>query len=359
MFAASFAACSDDEGNYQPAERIQIQTPPEAIPASGGTSSVSIDRAVAQAYCADQWLNISASGSEVEVTAGANLSRESRNAKLVIKTSPADSVIVAISQFGLVFNAEKAQNISMGNKAATRIIPMVANVAVDLKSVPDWITATQTEEGIVCNISENTSGKLRTGNVIFGTGNYIQSVTVTQFDIRENLFGLYYLVGFDENGEPADVAPCVLSENGLDFMPSGLSGSIAGSFDESTLALNIGNGDYVGQYGNYHLFSMLVSSDGYINYANTPKGKFTFDYDSEYGDFVATLSGDWGGGRVTNMLIFRAFSADQFGQENSLGTLMRFSVLLRAENEEEAQEVTKAVASKMVIGTSKDIRMVK
>lgn len=317
LMALVVTACSEDSIDV-PEASVKLVTAPEMIGATGGSTTATINQAVSETYTPQDWLTVTANGNQVEIKAEANTDHESRKAKLVIKSSPADSIIVAVAQSGLVFAINSETVINASNVESTHLISFEANSEVEILASPDWAELSFVEDGISCILKENATGKARIGEIVLGCGSYNQSVKVTQLDIEENIFGNYALVQLDENGEIKDYWPCVLSADGLDFAPVEL-GAIPGTFDPDSFTLTIGNADYLGSAGGFHVFSLLVASNNSISLGTTPKASITFEPDSE-GNVTGIISGNWGNGLETIGIQMSAF-ADSEGTDYKGGFL--------------------------------------
>lgn len=318
--AAGFASCSGDEGFDIKDNGVKVLAAETELAATGGQGSVTVDKAVSTAYAKDAWLTVSADGTKVSVAAAANSSRETRATLLVIKASAEDSVIVSVQQHGLIYNAEGAESIEVTDEVTQQLIAVTTNGTVEIVSCPDWITATVTEDGVLLDISENTTGRLRYGNVVFGAGGYETSVTVTQADEDENPFGSYIIGGYNRKGQ-FTYLPCTLTREAIVFNPStsGLDLTIPITFEQETSTVTISNGAYLGKYSSYHVYLMLENEDGDIDLPTTePKGRFVLENDPDAG-FMAVMDGDWGGGKTSSGLLLAAFTEQSFTEDAYAG----------------------------------------
>lgn len=339
-----FAACSDDEGTEISNNNVKVVTSPTMFEWNGGETEMTVDKTITSAYADADWLTVSNSGEKVTLTATSNTSRESRHAELVVKASATDSVIVSVSQLGLVFNAEEASDISITDKDTTVVLPVTTNGDVVVSECPDWITATMTDDGLSLAISANTTGSMRGGDVVFGIGDMTKQVSVLQFDIDRDLFGSYYIAHY--NGDEADFAlPVTFTrDGGIDFTPTGIfARSIPGTFDDSALTFTFYNGNLLGKYSSYFIYNMLVSSDGYLAFDTSIVGTFTFAYDADLGTFVGTIGGsfDGSGSRTTATMYLWAFSSMELSSSYSKGYIAQVDKLIKANSSEEALRVAR------------------
>lgn len=98
------ASCSSDSDYQAVAEStINVLSAQTSLGPNASEGEVTVDCTPAEAYTDEpSWLSASIEGSTVKLAALANDSRQSRNAKLVIKKTEADSVVINVSQYGLV-----------------------------------------------------------------------------------------------------------------------------------------------------------------------------------------------------------------------------------------------------------------
>lgn len=339
-----FAACSDDEGKEIGNDGVKVVTSPTMYDWDGGTNTATVDKTISSAYATVDWLTVSASGTQVTMAATANTSRESRHAELVVKASATDSVIVSVSQLGMVFNAEDATDFSITDKDTTVVIPVTASGDVDITECPDWITPTLTDDGISLAISANTTGAMRGGNVTFAFGGMSKTVAIVQFDIDRDLFGDYYIANYQ--GDSIDFAlPVTFTrDGGIDFTPTGLFyRSIPGTFDDSTMKFTFYNGNLLGKYKGYYIYNMLLSSDEYIAFDTSIVGTFTFSYDSDFNTFVGTIGGsfDGSGSRTTSSMFLWAFTAMDLASDYSAGYIAQMNMLIKASSTDEARRIAR------------------
>lgn len=340
-----FAACSDDDGIEVVYDNVKVVSSPSMFAWNGGETSVTVDKTITSAYADADWLTVSNSGEKVTLTATSNTNRESRHAELVVKASATDSVIVSVSQLGLVFNAENATDLSITDKDTTVVIPVSTNAELAITECPSWITATMTDDGLSLAISKNTTGSMRGGNVVFGVGDMTKQIGVVQFDIDRDLFGDYYIAHYDDNGDPEFALPVTFTRTGgIDFTPTGMfSRNIPGTFDDTTMTFTFYNGNLIGKYKNYFIYNLIGSSDGIYGLSTSLVGTFTFAYDADMETFVGTIGGsfDGTGTRTTSTMFLWAFSSMELSESGSAGYLAQIDKLVKAKSSEEALQVAR------------------
>lgn len=334
---AGLTACSNDEGHDVSDNGVKVVASPAELAWKGGSTRVKVDKTVATAYSDAAWLTVDVADDSVNINATANYGRESRNARLVVKASATDSTIVSVSQQGIVFNAESATDLTLTDEAMSTVIPITSNGEVTIEQCPDWITATVTDEGVSIEVSENTTGHFRGGSVVFGIGEMTKEVNVVQYEVERDVLGSYYVVHYEDD-EPVFALKVNLETDRINFQPSGVfSRYILGTFDESDLTFSLTNGQLLGKYNDYYIYSIIITNDEKYTLDTSATGTFTFTYSKVYGDFVGELGGAFDDeGRTASMIGLFAFSARGLSTSFFKGYIGFFEVMLKASSEEDA-----------------------
>lgn len=302
--ATAFMACSDSENDIVD-NSLKVVSSNLSFDPKGGEGFVEVDQAIVEATTAADWVSTKVEGNKVTFTVNPNYaSRESRNAKLVIKSAQS-SVIVAVSQNGFIFNAKSAYDIDTNNSASVQFVPVSYFGTLNIVECPSWIKATVEEKGISLSIEKNETGNLRTGNVVFSAGEFKESITVTQFDAKENILGTYIMYYYDGSGEEQE-GEVEVKEDAIEI--DGLS--IPAKFDFETNTLSFTGVTACGTYGPYFLYTMIIAN-GSLSLSPLPCD-FSFVYDAEYGNFVSEGSASFGIG---------AFAAEEPTGANYKGLL--------------------------------------
>ncbi|MCF0202089.1 MAG: BACON domain-containing protein [Bacteroidaceae bacterium] len=289
VILAAFTGCKDDSGPAV-SRGIQVVKSNAVFEPKGGNGSVEVDQAITSAYVSEDWVTATANGKVVTLEVMPNVSsRESRNAKLIIK-SATDSVVVAVSQYGYIFNSKDAQNITVNNSRHEEYVPVTSLDAVTIISCPSWVTPSVEKDGISLSISENTTGKLRTGDLVFQAGGFQDAITITQFDAKENLFGTYVMEYYDTSMKQYQ-AIVEVSEDALAITSLGVS--VPATFDYETNTLSIDGLSPLGEYSVYYLYLLYYNMSGSLTLSKNP-GIFSFEYYPEYGDFIGELTNQLG-----------------------------------------------------------------
>lgn len=277
--ATVFMACSDSKNEIID-NSLKVVSSNVAFDSEGGNGFVEVDQAIVEATTAADWVSTNVEGNKVTFTVSPNYSsRESRNAKLVIKSAQS-SVVVAVSQNGFVFNAKSAYDIDTNNSASVQFVPVSYSGTLNIVECPSWIKATVEAKGISLSIDKNETGNLRTGNVVFSAGDFQKSITVTQFDAKDNILGTYIMYYYDGSGEEQE-EEVEVKEDAIEI--DGLS--IPAKFNFETNTLSFTGLTACGAYGPYFLYTMIISG-GQLSLSPLPCD-FSFVYDAEYGNFVS------------------------------------------------------------------------
>lgn len=344
MALVAFSACSSD-GIDIDNNGVKVVTSPQMFQWNGGETEMTVDKSIASAYVDADWVTVASSGQKVTLTATANGSRESRHAKLVVKASATDSVVVSVSQLGIVFNAESATDITVTDGDTTVVVPVAAAGDIVVSQCPSWISASVTSDGLNLDISKNTTGALRGGEVEFGLGGMSRTITVVQIDIDRDIFGNYYLAHVDDTGEIDFALPVAFTRNAIDFTPSKIFvRSIPGTFDDATMSFRCYEGNLLGKYNDYFIYNLFCSSEGLVGYDTSLGGTFTFAYDSSIGAIVGTLGGpfDSSGYYTTGMMYLYAFSNMTFDSQYGAGGIAMANRLIKAGSSDEALSLARA-----------------
>lgn len=254
-------SCSDDDNNSNTtADGVQIVTRPSEIAPAGGESAIEVNKPVASVYATNAWLNVTADGNTVKLSADANSSVESRHSNVVIKASENDSTVVSVSQLGLVFHYEDG-NVSMGNNGGKFAKFVKHNEPMEIERMPEWASATVDGDSIRVDVSANTSGNARGGYVVFKSSAMKDSILISQADFSQ-LKGDYYFGGYDlTTGQEGYTDAKLYTKNRMYYVQlTNLKWSFDCLYDDKNMTLTTYNATWVGTLNNqYYIASMLLS----------------------------------------------------------------------------------------------------
>lgn len=344
-------SCSDDDNNSNTTvDGVQIVTRPGEIAPAGGESAIEVNKPVASVYATNAWLNVSADGNTVKLSADANSSVESRHSNVVIKASENDSTVISVSQLGLVFHYEDG-NVSMGNNGGKFAKFVKHNEPMEIERMPEWASATVDGDSIRVDVSANTTGNARGGYVVFKSSAMKDSILISQADFSQ-LKGDYYFGGYDlATGQEGYTDAKLYTKNRMYYVQlTNLKWSFDCLYDEKNMTLTTYNATWVGTMNNqYYIASMLLSDQGTISADDKITGQFTFNVFDD-GTIIAVLGGQYDGDSKVAGMAFAACTKQNLSTYQGISAGFSPCLLLRLPPNADAETQAKAKArvSKMM-----------
>ncbi len=344
-------SCSDDDNNSNTtADGVQIVTRPSEIAPAGGESAIEVNKPVASVYATNAWLNVTAEGNTVKLSADANSSVESRHSNVVIKASENDSTVVSVSQLGLVFHYEDG-NVSMGNNGGKFAKFVKHNEPMEIERMPEWASATVDGDSIRVDVSANATGKARGGYVVFKSSAMKDSILISQADFSQ-LKGDYYFGGYDlTTGQEGYTDAKLYTKNRMYYVQlTNLKWSFDCLYDDKNMTLTTYNATWVGTMNNqYYIASMLLSDQGTISADDKITGQFTFNVLDD-GTIIAVLGGQYDEDSKVAGMAFAACTKQNLSTYQGISAGFSPCLLLRLppDADVETQAKAKARASKMM-----------
>lgn len=305
MGVATLFSCSDDDKSAA-ATGVQVTSAESTIKAAGGSANVEVDQNIASAYSTEAWLTVEFDGNKLSATAERNNSRESRYSTVVIKASENDSTIVSVSQLGTVFGySDPAGNVVMDNAGGKAQRYVQHNAEFHVAKAPEWVTTSVKGDSVYLDIAPNTTGDMRKGQVCMESGNYADTLYVTQASFEEGIAGDYKLyfynavfdqstgkiTGFQNVYVPASVysfgKSCTIS-----LPQQGFSWDC--TYDKDNLALNFNSAKQIGVFSKYYpVYMVLFNQDLNYNWSTEPQASYAFDMEEMNGQMIkyGTLKG--------------------------------------------------------------------
>lgn len=305
MGVATLFSCSDDDKSAA-ATGVQVTSAESTIKAAGGSANVEVDQNIASAYSTEGWLTVDFDGNKLSATAERNNSRESRYSTVVIKASENDSTIVSVSQLGTVFGySDPAGNVVMDNAGGKAQRYVQHNAEFHVAKAPEWVTTSVKGDSVYLDIAPNTTGNMRKGQVCMESGNYADTLYVTQASFEEGIAGDYRLyfynavfdqssgqiTGFQNVYVPASIysfgKSCTIS-----IPTAGFSWDC--TYDKNNLALNFNSAKQIGVYSKYYpVYMVLFNQDLNYNWSTEPQASYAFDMEEMNGQMIkyGTLKG--------------------------------------------------------------------
>lgn len=344
-------SCSDDDNNSTTTDNgVKIVTRPAEIAPAGGESAIEVNKPVASVYATNAWLNVTAEGNTVKLSADANGSVESRHSNVVIKASDNDSTVVSVSQLGLIFNYEDG-NVSMGNAGGKFAKFVKHNEPMQIERMPEWATATVDGDSIRVDVSANTSGNARGGYVVFKSNALKDSILISQADFSQ-LKGDYYFGGYDlSTGQEGYTDAKLYLKNRMYYVQlTNMKWSFDCLYDEKNMTLTTYNATWVGTMNNqFYIASMLLSDQGTISADDKITGQFTFNV-FEDGTIIAVLGGQYDEDSKVAGMAFAACTKQSLSTYQGISAAFSPCLLLRLPEgaDVETQAKAKARASQMM-----------
>ncbi len=344
-------SCSDDDNNSTTTvDGVQIVTRPSEISPAGGESAIEVNKPVASVYATNAWLNVTADGNTVKLSADANSSVESRHSNVVIKASENDSTVISVSQLGLVFHYEDG-NVSMGNAGGKFAKFVKHNEPMVIERMPEWASATVDGDSIRVDVSANTSGNARGGYVVFKSSAMKDSILISQADFSQ-LKGDYYFGGYDlTTGQEGYTDAKLYTKNRMYYVQlTNLKWSFDCLYDDKNMTLTTYNATWVGTLNNqYYIASMLLSDQGTISADDKITGQFTFNVFDD-GTIIAVLGGQYDEDSKVAGMAFAACTKQNLSTYQGISAGFSPCLLLRLppNADAETQAKAKARASKMM-----------
>ena len=344
-------SCSDDDNNSNTtADGVQIVTRPSEIAPAGGESAIEVNKPVASVYATNAWLNVTAEGNTVKLSADANSSVESRHSNVVIKASENDSTVISVSQLGLVFHYEDG-NVSMGNNGGKFAKFVKHNEPMEIERMPEWASATVDGDSIRVDVSANTTGNARGGYVVFKSSAMKDSILISQADFSQ-LKGDYFFGGYDlTTGQEGYTDAKLYTKNRMYYVQlTNLKWSFDCLYDDKNMTLTTYNATWVGTLNNqYYIASMLLSDQGTISADDKITGQFTFNVLDD-GTIIAVLGGQYDEDSKVAGMAFAACTKQNLSTYQGISAGFSPCLLLRLppNADAETQAKAKARASKMM-----------
>lgn len=312
MGVATLFSCSDDDKSTA-ATGVQVTSAESTIKAAGGAANVEVDKNIVSAYSTEGWLTVDFDGNKVSASAERNNSRESRYSTLVIKASDNDSTIVSVSQLGTVFGySDPAGNVVMDNAGGKAQRYVQHNAEFHVAKAPEWVTTSVKGDSVYLDIAPNTTGDMRKGQVCMESGNYADTLYVTQASFEEGIAGDYKLyfynavfdqssgeiTGFQNVYVPASIysfgKSCTIS-----LTQAGFSWDCV--YDKDNLALTFNSAKQIGVYSKYYpIYMVLFNENLKYDWSTEHQASYAFDMEQLNGQMVkyGTLKGTVLGGSV-------------------------------------------------------------
>lgn len=274
---------------------------------------------------------------------------------MVVKSSPADSVIVNIDQYGFVFSTSLPQSLLLSDKAQAQTYTMEVDTPPTVASTADWLKATVNGDKLSLEATENATGHPRNATVTITTSNgSTYTSNVTQAEFNKDIAGEYYLLDGDSlaagitYGTMVDFRVNKTGAKELYFPQLALSLSVAWNDATSTLTMAGGTpmGPFVMGKTTYYLFADMTATDGYVYWDNSVTYSATIAYDENSKATMGEFKDD---GTIDASTQVNGFSIDAFkdneaSNDNYAGGLLSFGnpILIKADEESGAKSLRRS-----------------
>ncbi len=291
---ALVASCSKDNDYHAVAEStINVLSAQTSLGPNDSEGAVKVDCTPVQAYTDEpEWLSATVDGNTVKLAAIANDSRQSRNAKLVIKKAANDSIVLNVSQLGLVLTVDNSDFVLSTDRAGATLKECSCNTAVEITYAPEWATVTvDAAQGTMdVELSANTSGHFRADYIKYRAAGVRDSFIVKQYDFDKDIAGEYVLAynTFTEDRQvELRTVHATLSRDGLSIsVPDYGDYTFPVIVNDSIGAVQIRSNQNIGRFGKYYVYNAFIDTNGGYYYG-TQSGLITapFKYSEEYGHY--------------------------------------------------------------------------
>lgn len=319
--ALAFVACSDDTENpYAHENTITIQRSNLDFAAKESEGSVVFSSTAGNVSVKSNasWCTPTMVGDSLVVGVTQNSTFNGRSTTIVLNNGT-DTLALAVTQRGVIAQFEDNGIAVKTDEAYSSKIAITHNIDLAVQQTPEWMDAAFNGDSLYFNVEANNSGTFRSGYVVYGSGDFVDSIKVFQADFNKDIAGSYKLWYETANGTLRH-SNVTVNSNGIKL--AGASLTIPFTYDPATGTFSIESGSYVGEYKDKSETSYIYLSFGFGNnlwssyytgfYVTAP-----LTYDATDG-IVARFSGSVTGYEVES-LILRYYSAQEMSEGNDKG----------------------------------------
>lgn len=196
--AVALISCDDDENGYAVSDdAIHIVSNDLIFPAEGTTAVVQVEVAgTLEATVDADWCTASVSGHMVTVTAEANYGFDGRTALLTLKSGQASRQL-PVQQLGMVLDMPMVVSGHYSPREGEEFsLTIVHNVPMTATTDQTWLHPVVDGNTLHVKVDSNVGGHIRRGQIVCACGEYIDTLRVAQFDLRDDVVGSYYMMGY-------------------------------------------------------------------------------------------------------------------------------------------------------------------
>ena len=308
------SSCGDDTATSPIAmSTINVLSAKTSLGALAEEGSVVLDCTPVAAYSNHpDWLTVSTSGNTVNFSASDNNSIESRNASLVIKKSANDSILVNVSQQGLVFVIKGEDLTLTTDDEYTTVYSMNSTIEPQVIASPDWVKATVSGTSLSVDVTKNESGSLRSGYVKVGYGEFADSILVTQYEYAKDVEGSYTFSYYDDDEEEDVDLAATLKGNYLSMNVAGYTMAVPVTFDAANYSISIQSGQYLGAVGSNYAYMLFLDESG-----KTGEQSYVASY-----NLTGLVTASLKEASTAEGAAFKGYAYKLMGQETAFGSMM-------------------------------------
>lgn len=214
------------------------------------------------------WVKAEIVDGVLQITTEANPTLDPRSATVIIKCG--DSVYeIPVEQKELVFPLFKVKSLNISDDKVVKTYEFKADIPVTFASDAAWIHGEFANGIVTVTIDANETGHMRSGTLEYEVAGQKGSLDVFQVEFEKDIAGAYLL--FFTNGSTGKQSAfnATFKKTGSEYaidLPD-LNFSIPVSWNNNTLVLTLGAGDFIGdwvdEYGAAYIFTLFgFTKDG-------------------------------------------------------------------------------------------------
>ena len=258
--ALLLTACGDDDATYTPTPTLDITDSDVLFDPQGGTGSITTNSTgTLQAETTSSWLTLQVQGNRVAVDVQQNPSLDGRSAKVSLKADGRETAIV-VTQKGMVFEVVKKAFVVESNASTTVQSAVTHMMPVTVETADDWLSPQFDEQSgqLSIGLSPNTTGTVRSGSILVKSGEASERISVTQYDLAQDIYGYYSFDYRTKNGEQQSLLAIVQADEMELLFSATNSFYIPITVDNDSHTLTVTSPAYIGRYaGNYYTYLLV------------------------------------------------------------------------------------------------------
>lgn len=313
--------CNDDIDNpYASVNSISIVDSHVAFSAPADKGSVKFSCAGNVSVTSNRdWCKAIVDGDSVIVTVTNNESLDGRAANVTLRNG-ADTVQVAVVQNGIKINLGTQCAGFDNDYQQSMFFSLTSDLPISITSTPDWVSAQISDSLLHVEVTENTTGHLRTGYIHYGVGEFQDSLRVFQADFDTDIAGSYTFYYLNEDLKADSLKRKTLSKTGLSLKNKG-NVCIPMTYDPDNGAMVITTGTFAGTDNDYSLYTIfMLGEELWTGYNAGAKISIPFEYNDKDGT-VLRIKG-YVSGESVSAISLRHFSGS-FDQSSDVGTVYK------------------------------------